>query len=396
MKMALLNCTKFLPKRCGRRHLFSTRKLLWMLVLLYALFVVVLMHTFGLRIINAVDKKFSSEINYSSGQPRINFSKVTLKLYDSPPSEDTRQINTVTPRQIVKTTDGKEETATITTKKINCQSWCHLQENSSKPFFLTAVLLVRIYYKDLAKLTTREMKQWLYYLRYAGFEHVYIYDAYVLKNESQALALKSLIDEGFVTYVDWSHRAYPYSIGGTQHAAYQDCIERFGHETVWQSAIDIDEYPFSPTDQQPFFVQRAVKQFSKKVPRASELTMQNFLFLGKPLDDSKHPLLIDRIWRRTHGPANPLVKPIYKPAHVSRAIVHHNSLKQGTSINFPVDLLRLNHYWGARLQNWGEDTPEIIGKTQPDRLMKSVVKTLYNCVNDCLPSPDFVYLKHWN
>ena len=396
MKMALLNCTKFLPQRCGRRHLFSTRKLLWMLVLFYALFVVLLMHTFGLRIINAVDKKFSSEINYSSGQPRINFSKVTLNLYDSPPSEDTRQINTVTPRQIVKTTDGKEETATITTKKINCQSWCHLKENSSKPFFLTAVLLVRIYYKDLAKLTTREMKQWLYYLRYAGFEHVYIYDAYVLKNESQALALKSLIDEGFVTYVDWSHRAYPYSIGGTQHAAYQDCIERFGHETVWQSAIDIDEYPFSPTDQQPFFVQRAVKQFSKKVPRASELTMQNFLFLGKPLDDSKHPLLIDRIWRRTHRPANPLVKPIYKPAHVSRAIVHHNSLKQGTSINFPVDLLRLNHYWGARLQNWGEDTPEIIGKTQPDRLMKSVVKTLYNCVNDCLPSPDVVYLKHWN
>ena len=366
-----------------------------MLVLLYALFVVLLMHTFGLRIINAVDKKFSSEINYSSGQPRINFSTVTPKPYDSPPSEDTRQINTVT-RQIVKTTDGKEKNATITTKKINCQSWCHLKENSSKPFFLTAVLLVRIYYKDLAKLTTREMRQWLYYLRYAGFEHVYIYDAYVLKNESQALALKSLIDEGFVTYVDWSHRAYPYSIDGTQTAAYQDCIERFGHETVWQSAIDIDEYPFSPTDQQPMFVQRAVKQFSEKVPQASELTMQNFLFLGKPLDDSKHPLLIDRIWRRTHGPANPLVKPIYKPAHVSRAIVHHNSLKQGTSINFPVDLLRLNHYWGARLQNWGEDTPEIIAKTQPDRLMQSVVKTLYNCVNDCLPSPDVVYLKHWN
>ena len=53
-----------------------------MLVLFYALFVVLLMHTFGLRIINAVDKKFSSEINYSSGQPRINFSKVTLNLYD--------------------------------------------------------------------------------------------------------------------------------------------------------------------------------------------------------------------------------------------------------------------------------------------------------------------------
>ena len=354
------------------------------------------MHKFALRMRHVVDKKFIYEINYSSGQPKINFSVVALKLNpNSLLSADTREINTAT-LHTTETTDGREKNATILTKKINCQSWCHLKENSSKPFFLTAVLLVRIYYTDLAKLTTREMRQWLYYLRYAGFEHVYIYDAYVLKNESQALALKSLIDEGFVTYVDWSHRAYPYSIDGTQHAAYQDCIERFGHETVWQSAIDIDEYPFSPTDQQPMFVQRAVKQFSEKVPQASELTMQNFLFLGKPLDDSKHPLLIDRIRRRTHGPANALVKPVYKPAHVRQAAIHHNHLAMGTSKNFPEDLLRLNHYWGARLQNWGEDTPEIIAKTEPDHSMKYIVQTLNVCAQECLMSPEFVYHKQWN
>ena len=386
----------FLSRSCGRRKI-STRNLLWLFVLCYAFFVVLLTHMFGHRLRHVVDKKFSYEINYSSGQPKINFSAVALNLNpNSSLSADTRKINTVTLQVARKTTDRRKKNATITTKEINCPRWCHLKQSSSKAFFLTAVLLVRIYFNDLAKLTTREMRQWLYYLRYAGFEHVYIYDAYVLKNESQALALKSLVDEGFVTYVDWSHRAYPYSIDGTQSAAYQDCIERFGNETMWQSAIDIDEYPFSPTDQQPLFVQRAVKQFSKKVPQASELTMQNFLFLGKPLDDSRHTLLVDRLWRRTHGPANALVKPIYKPAHVRRAAIHHNHLAKGTSMNFPKDLLRLNHYWGPRLQNWGEDTPEIIAKTEPDHSMKHIVQTLSVCVQKCLKSPDFVYHKQWN
>ena len=160
--------------------------------------------------------------------------------------------------------------------------------------------------------------------------------------------------------------------------------------------MDMDEYPFSPTDQQPKFVQRAIARFSKQMPSASELTMQNFLFLGKPLDSNEHPLLIDRLWRRTHGPANALVKPIYKPSHVRTARVHHNSLSKGRSINFPLDQLRMNHYWGARLQKWGEDTPAIIAKTEPDDSMEPIVKTLQNCISECMPSVDFVYHKQWN
>ena len=278
----------------------------------------------------------------------------------------------------------------------NCQTWCRSEDNSSKPFFLTVVLLVRIYATDPSQVTTRELKQWLYYLRYAGFEHVYLYDAFVFKNESQRNALKPLIEEGYITYVDWSHRAFPYSIRGTQNTAYQDCIDKFGNQSIWQAAIDIDEYPFSPKDRQPKFVQRAVARLSRKKPSASEFSMRNFLFLGKPLDSEEHPLLIDRLRRRTHGPANFLVKPIYKPSHVMSANAHHNILSKGRSIHFPVNQLRMNHYWGARLQNWGEDTPEIINKTQPDYSVESIVKTLQNCVSHCLPSDDFVYHKQWN
>ena len=388
-----LCCKRFPLRLCLGQKIFTTRRLLGLSIAVYVLIIMMAFHIFGDRF--TVVKRFDS----LSSQVRLfiqpNISKMILNI-----TNNKVPVVNATPQTLVSlaTTIKQENFNSSNTKRSDsCQSWCHVKENSSKPFFLTAVLLVRIYVSDLAQLTTREMRQWLYYLRYAGFEHVYVYDAFVsAKNESQLRALKPLVDEGFVTDVDWSHRAFPYGIDRTQHSAYQDCIKRFGHESLWQAAIDIDEYPFSPTDQKPKFVQRAITRFSNQVPSASELTMQNFLFLGKPLDSNEHPLLIDRLWRRTHSPANALVKPIYKPSHVRRAVVHHNALSKGRSINFPVDLLRLNHYWGARLQNWGEDTPEIIAKTEPDNSMEPIVKTLQKCISDCLPSVDFVYHKLWN
>lgn len=239
-----------------------------------------------------------------------------------------------------------------------CLSWCQKKTDASGVYFLSAVLLVRIYSADLAKLSTRELIQWLYYLSYAGFEHVYIYDAYVFKNESQRDALDFLIKQGFVTYVDWSHKAYPYSVTGTQESAYQDCISKWGYQSTWQSSIDIDEYPFCPQDTKPNFLQRFIANFSAERPDVSQITMQNFLFLGKPLNDEEHPLLIDRLKRRTHGPANLLVKPIYRTSHVSKTGVHHHDLRNGISKDADQNRIRLNHYWGARLQNWGEDTPD--------------------------------------
>ena len=392
-----LCCRRFPLRLCrSQQKIFTTRRLLGLSIAVYVLITLLAFHTFRDRF--AVVKRFDSlpsQVVLSGERIQPNVSKMIINITNVTLPE----VHTTKKTLVSRTTTVKQDNfnSSNTSRSESCQSWCRNKENSSKPFFLTAVLLVRIYVSDLAQLTTRELRQWLYYLRYAGFEHVYVYDAFVpSKNESQAGALKPLIDEGFVTYVDWSHRAFPYSIDGTQHSAYQDCTDRFGHESLWQSAIDIDEYPFSPTDQEPKFVQRAIARFSKQVTSASELTMQNFLFLGKPLDPNVHPLLIDRLWRRTHRPANLLVKPIYKPSHVRRAIVHHNALSKGRSINFPVEQLRMNHYWGARLQNWGEDTPEIIARTEPDTSMESIVKTLQKCISECLPSVDFVYHKQWN
>ena len=391
MKRKLCCISKRFPLRLlWSPKIFTLRRLLCLSIALYVLVTVVSFHTFRDRLA-VVMKRFDSQVSLLGERGPTIVSNVT--------TNNTLSVLKTTLQTTVSRATTKRASYNSSDESLiqYCRSWCRGKaENLSKPYFLTAVLLVRIYVKDLAQLTTRELRQWLYYLRYAGFEHVYVYDAFVFKEESQAQALKHLIDEGFVTYVDWSHRAFPYSINGTQHSAYQDCIKKFGHESMWQAAIDIDEYPFSPTDQQPKFVQRQVAGFSKTMPTASELTMQNFLFLGKPLDSNEHPLLIDRLWRRTHGPANLLVKPIYKPSHVSSATVHHNALSKGRSVNFPVNMLRMNHYWGARLQNWGEDTPEIIARTQPDTSMESIVKNLKDCVTHCLPSVDLVYRKQWN
>ena len=298
--------------------------------------------------------------------------------------------------KVNQTTSSKDNHQNTDLESIKrCLSWCN-KTNTGGRYFLSAVLLVRIYSSDLAKLSTRELMQWLYYLKYAGFEHVYVYDAYVFKKESQKSALEFLIREDFVTYVDWSHKAYPYSVTGTQESAYQHCLKNWGGESKWQASIDIDEYPFCPQDTKPNFMQRFIANFSKQRPDVSQITMQNFLFLGKPLSDKQHPLLIDRLKRRTRSPSNALVKPIYKPSYVTHSGVHHHDLGKGISVDADKNTIRLNHYWGARLQNWGEDTPEILAKTTEDNTMKKIVQNLLRCDRVCLPSESIIYTFRWN
>ena len=297
-------------------------------------------------------------------------------------------------KDMIATEPGNERVHPLATRPPgnNCAAWCRRGNGLKPPYLLTAVLLVRIYRHDLAKLSSREMIQWLQYLRYAGFQHVYVYDAYVKSAESQRDVVEPFIQSGFATYVDWSVHN-PYTIQGTQVAAYQDCIDKFGKDSKWQAAIDIDEYPFSPRDLDENFMSRFLDEYSRNNPDVSEITMKNYLFLGKPIDDAIEAFLISRIRRRTHTPANPLVKPIYKPAAIAWAQVHHNGVRSGSSQNSPEQMLRMNHYWGARLQNWGDDTPKVLDMTEPDYTMEPIVQRIKRCTT-CL-GQDGVYVKRW-
>ncbi len=303
-------------------------------------------------------ERSSSRGDIESHTQNINYSRLPNTIRTRLPSPDTSL--------------NKQQIASTKPTSSVC-SWLS-KETPKPPYFLTAVLLVRIYENDKAQLTSKEMVQWLQYLRYAGVEHVYVYDAWVHGNETQKQVLSIFMKEGFVTYIDW-HTHNPYTIHGTQVAAYQHCINNYGNLSQWQTAIDIDEYPFSPNDTSAGFLYRFVQVFGSSHPKISEITMQNYLFLGKPLEKE---LLMDRLLRRTPKPANYLVKPIYKPENV-RAGVHHNILIKGKSINAHTGELRLNHYWGARLQNWGEDTPKVLAMIVPDSTIKPIVIAFRDC-----------------
>ena len=247
---------------------------------------------------------------------------------------------------------------------------------SGPPYFLTAVFFVRIYEADKSELKSENIRQWLTYLRYAGVEHVYLYDLWYLPGEEQREELDVFIREGFLTYTE-RHDLTPFIRDISLITSYQTCIDTYGNDTKWQVAIDIDEYPFSPTDTSPGFLYRFVQKYSLDNPHVSEITMANFLYLGQK--DSTKELLIEKLWRHTHGPGNPLVKPIYKPVDIKGAQVHHNYLLRGKSQTAPHNALRMNHYWGARLQNWGPDTEEILAKTEEDRGMEPIVAAFKNC-----------------
>jgi hypothetical protein len=272
-----------------------------------------------------------------------------------------------------------------------CQDWCRHRQSS--PYLLSAVLLVRVYRHDRAGLSSREIFQWLFYLRYAGFEHVFVYDAYVSKNESQYDVLSPLVQSGYVTYIDWSAHN-PYTIKGTQIAAYQHCVDTYRSNLTWHMAIDIDEYPFSPLDVEPNFMQRFLHNFSIKNPLVSQMTLQNYLFLGKPLDPQTYPFLIARLRRRTHKKANDLGKSVFRVSHLDTAQVHHNKMRLGKTTDVNAATIRLNHYWGARVQNWGEDTQKVLDITETDYSIKPIVDRLNHC-SRCFGA-DNLYVKRWN
>ena len=86
-------------------------------------------------------------------------------------------------------------------------SFCLETPAPSAPYFLALHVYVRLYAKDDAELGIKELLHWLTYQRYAGVEHVYLYDCYLSEEEKLDKALASAIQSNYVTYMDWSQAA---------------------------------------------------------------------------------------------------------------------------------------------------------------------------------------------
>ncbi len=251
-----------------------------------------------------------------------------------------------------------------------CQAVACRGDNSSsdqtKQYFLTVVVRCRIYETDKAKWTVRELKQWLHYLFLAGVEHIYLCDDFHYDSERMDIALQRYTQAGIVTYIPWANKSS--DTLKVQMMCYQHVIDHYGNLSTWQMAIDMDEYPFSVIDTREGFVPRFLENITQsKGSGVTEISMQNYLMLGQ--GNRSRDLVIDRIDRMTPRQANNLVKPVYRPERVV-ARMHHNRILSGDLMVADSNMLRMAHYWGARTQNWGPDTPETIKKTVEMNLVR--------------------------
>ena len=230
-------------------------------------------------------------------------------------------------------------------------------------YYLSEILMVRIYKHDKAKWTIRELKQWMHYLFFAGIEHIYLCDHYVLSDERLEPLLSKYIDKGLLTYIDWPWNASANlgRIMAHQVHCYDHVTKKYGADSMWQTSIDMDEYPFCGEDVHKGFLSRYLKQYEKK--SISQILMENYLMLGQ--GDRTKTMTIERINRITKKIANKLTKPIFRPKYLSDVGIHTHHFRHGASIYANVKELRMLHYWGARPQNWGPDTNKTLEITEP-------------------------------
>ena len=207
-------------------------------------------------------------------------------------------------------------------------------------------------------------------MRFAGVSRVLVYDAYEHQNKSEALCrpLAEHWSDNDVWYRDWSHHT-PYLIEGTQVRSYDHAIKAHRARYPWQLAMDIDEYPVVRADSAPAFLLRLIGRLAAAGSGVAELSFPNYIYLGAPTNAT---WLAERVSRRDEGGSS-LHKPLYDARFVSKAQVHHNSFAGHTvagrnvvSFDIPASTARMQHYWGARLQNWGPDTPQTLAATRPD------------------------------
>jgi len=225
-----------------------------------------------------------------------------------------------------------------------------------KKYFITAMVMVRLYRLDPSEMTTVELIQWLQYFYYAGVDHVYFYDSFSELCESQILALQPFVELGMLTYVDW-HDYNPFFLEDTKIVGFQHNIDHYGREYEWQLQFDIDEYPFHPRDTEPGFLHRLLFNTPHSY---SQVLFNNYIFHG--WRDWDKEFLVEQLDLRISSIAKKnLVKPAFRVDQVKRAGIHQNVMKGNG--NQRQKEARMNHYWGPRVLDHKPEIPDTLRRT---------------------------------
>lgn len=263
-----------------------------------------------------------------------------------------------------------------------------LKEEDEEPY-LTAVVCNRVFPEDMFNITAYECKQWIEYLLFAGVQHIYWYDTAHSDAESQALYLQKYVDKGLLTYQRF-HHLFP----GTMHKGYyfeQDrtyahFIETYGDGVVWTVDVDVDEYPFMPSDTKRSFLRRFVENFEKSNPDVTQILMPNLFFVGEPKGDLENGWVIERYQRRkliaeTSGiGSRARQKLIFQLKHTKNGSFlftpHEFAMAFGDTRATELKTLRINHYWGPRVSNFQPDTAEVLNLVVPDSSAQAIAAEL--------------------
>jgi hypothetical protein len=205
-----------------------------------------------------------------------------------------------------------------------------------------ACVMFRIFPEDEFHMSPHDILDWIDYLRSAGVTHFHLYDNCQQPSECQdQLVLQNTV------YQHWPEPNY----ATAQISAIQHCIRSV--EQAWVLSCDLDEYPFSKVDNHTGFLTRIVQAQPQDV---SQILLRSMFFGGKNLHRSStvHEPMMD--FFKYHYPEpegeHHRTKPLFRSERTSQQqpnIVHEMIMQTGRTVVADPNQLRLNHYWGARL-----------------------------------------------
>ena len=284
-----------------------------------------------------------------------------------------------------------------------CPAHCLL--NVSQPVELVAIVRFRLSRKDRKMhFTSKALVQWMQYMFLSGVTRIVAYDSYSAPWERQYLALKPLIDQGLVTYVDWSQHN-PHDVKQEQQrTAYSHAMANAFAKIknrVFVVTFDIDEYPVVPADSSPGFLLRFIKRAKAKYRGdfgenpLGMIHISNVGFVG-PLDRTRE-MIIDQ----THIATKEIVmtgmrsKPVYVnySSLVGEPLVHHPKIDNQNFLELESNMeAYLAHIWGEKRFNafkFRHGKPEV-GETHVlDSMRDSIMSCKALCSEFYLPSEPF-------
>ena len=204
---------------------------------------------------------------------------------------------------------------------------------SSQTPSLAACVMFRIWPGDSFGMSQEHVRQWVRYMRERpGITHI---TGYCNNNCVEV----DYFDEFHI----WPEKDY----ATAQRNANNHCI--IANHNSWLLICDIDEYPFMPKDTAPGFLRRYVE-----TTQASQILLRSMFFgqSGKHVEPNQTLFEAYTFRMPNAEDASTRTKPLFRVDRMDSQLYQPNivhAMNMPNTIVADPETLRLNHYWGIRL-----------------------------------------------